>query len=194
MADRGDTHYHIPTLNNWFLISSLLLLISVVWMVVEDWNAPWKAYQREFRAIELERANAELEQPEFVAAAEREVALREELDAAQAELDGRAEEVAAVKEELRVLKGQQFVDTEDAKGAKMFYNWERYELDHKVAKHGGEPAYAQEIADDVASLAEFELAMNVAAGVKETTDLTVKAKEEELAQLTKAVDQLEKSM
>ena len=29
MADRGDTHYHVPTLNLWFLVSSLLLLISL---------------------------------------------------------------------------------------------------------------------------------------------------------------------
>ena len=45
MADRGDTHYHVPTLNNWFLISSLLL-VSIAWMVIDDWNAPWKNYQR----------------------------------------------------------------------------------------------------------------------------------------------------
>ena len=66
MADRGDTHYHVPTLNLWFLVSSMLLLISVLWMVIDDWNAPWKAYQREFRAIDLERANAELATEELV--------------------------------------------------------------------------------------------------------------------------------
>ena len=65
MADRGDTHYHVPTLNLWFLVSSLLLLISVVWMMLDDWNAPWKVYQREFRAIELGRAEAELQTDEF---------------------------------------------------------------------------------------------------------------------------------
>ena len=45
MADRGDTHYHVPSLNNWFLVSSFFLLATVVWTVIDDWNAEWKTYQ-----------------------------------------------------------------------------------------------------------------------------------------------------
>ena len=110
MADRGDTHYHVPTLNLWFLVSSLLLLISVVWMMLDDWNAPWKVYQREFRAIELERANAKLQTGEFVAAAETEASIQSQIEAARESLDARAEEIAVVEEELRQLKGEQFVN------------------------------------------------------------------------------------
>ena len=43
MADRGDTHYRVGTLNVWFAVSSVLLLISSVWMMVDDWNAPYPA-------------------------------------------------------------------------------------------------------------------------------------------------------
>ena len=53
MADRGDTHYHVPSLNFWFLISSAAFLLTMVWTVVDDWNAEWKRYQREFRRIDL---------------------------------------------------------------------------------------------------------------------------------------------
>jgi hypothetical protein len=54
MADRGDTHYKVSNLNRWFLISSVLLLVSSIWMVWDDWAAEWKPYQREFRSIEAE--------------------------------------------------------------------------------------------------------------------------------------------
>ena len=55
MADRGDTHYRVPSLNRWFAVSSILLLGSSIWMVIEDFQRPWKKYQREFRQIEVER-------------------------------------------------------------------------------------------------------------------------------------------
>ena len=56
MADRGDTHYHVPTLNLWFLVSSALFLLTMVWTVIDDWNAEWKGYQRGFRELELGQA------------------------------------------------------------------------------------------------------------------------------------------
>ena len=50
MADRGDTHYHVRSLNRWFAGSSLLLLVSAFWMVIDDWARPWKTYQRDAAA------------------------------------------------------------------------------------------------------------------------------------------------
>ena len=194
MADRGDTHYHVPTLNNWFLISNLLLLISIIWMVVDDWNAPWKKYQREFRAIELELAEAELATPVLVAAAENEAEIQAQLETAQETLDARAAEIAEAEEELRILKGKQFVDTEDAKGAKMFYNWERFLYDHDVAMHEGDPAYAEKLEEAANTVADWEFQMNEATGVKETTDLEVAAQREKIEGLTSEVDSLEKAM
>lgn len=194
MADRGDTHYHVPTLNNWFLISSLLLLVTIVWMVIDDWNAPWKAYQREFRAIELERANEKLAEPEFVAAAASEAELAEELKLAEQSVEGRAEEIAAATEELRLLKGAQFVDTDKAKASKMFYDWERFVLDHDVAKHGDDPEYAEGIAEMLAEVARLELEMNVAFGKKEVSDDAVKAQLAKLSTLTEDVAKAEKAM
>ena len=51
MADRGDTHYRIPGLNKWFAFSSVALLIASVLRVLNDFNRPWKKYQREFREM-----------------------------------------------------------------------------------------------------------------------------------------------
>ena len=35
MADRGDTHYFVPKLNNWFAFSSVFLMLSIIWMVID---------------------------------------------------------------------------------------------------------------------------------------------------------------
>ena len=56
MADRGDTHYSVSGLNAWFAFASLALLLSFVWMVLDDHQRPWKEYQREFRQIEVAQA------------------------------------------------------------------------------------------------------------------------------------------
>ena len=61
MADRGDTHYKVSTLNMWFLLSSGFLLVATAWMVIDDWNAPWKKYQAEFRKIDEVRTRDRIE-------------------------------------------------------------------------------------------------------------------------------------
>ena len=47
---------HIPTLNRWFLFASAFFTLTMVWTVLDDASAEWKDYQREFRAMELEKA------------------------------------------------------------------------------------------------------------------------------------------
>ena len=50
--------YESEAINWWFFGSSLLLLLSIVWMVWYDWRGfrQWKGYQEEFRRIEAELA------------------------------------------------------------------------------------------------------------------------------------------
>jgi hypothetical protein len=83
MADRGDTHYHVRSLNAWFALSSLLLLVSALWMVIDDWKRPWKGYQRRFKPIEVARAEAQLETPEAQAVVAEETRLEGDLEKAR---------------------------------------------------------------------------------------------------------------
>src|SRR5690242_6029310 len=94
MADRDDTHYFTPTLNKWFLFSSLAFLVASLWMMVADWNRPWKRYQREFRAVDTKKVEQSLSALETPEAKQGEEALksaveksRQALEAKQSELD-----------------------------------------------------------------------------------------------------------
>src|SRR5262245_42194548 len=142
MADRGDTHYHVPLLNGWFAVSSLLLLIASVWMVLADWNRPWKHYQREFRDVEIKKAEAVLDSPDARKAADEERRLAAELAETRGRVESGRTGLDAAQAELVQLKARQFVATEEEKKAKQEYNWERY-LVEEERQHRQDPAYDQ---------------------------------------------------
>ncbi|MEM7309885.1 MAG: c-type cytochrome [Planctomycetota bacterium] len=180
MADRGDTHYHVPKLNAWFALSSLALLAVAFWMVIDDWDRSWKDYQREFRQIEIERTRASLETPEALAALAAEAELESQLADAQADLDRRRAEIEEEEEELFQLRGKQFKDTEAAKSAKQEFNWERYLLEEG---HTTEEAFIK-----------TENGLNDAAKLQEETDAEVAAQEALVKSLYAGVDAVERDM
>lgn len=173
MADRGDTHYYVPKLNLWFAASSVLFLISIFWMVIDDWMAPWKEHQKAFRDIEIERANAALESPELQEAAAREAELQAELDRVTNAMSGKADAIAKAEEELFEANGEKWRLTEEAKAAKENYNWEKSLYEHHLLLHGSTP-------EDEAHLKEFSDALDAATLAKEMAELDFMAKQEAL--------------
>ncbi len=143
MADRGDTHYSVPTLNKWFLASSALLLVSTAWMVIDDWNSSWKQNQAEFRHIETTRTRAEMETATMQAQADAALEVQGRLDEARAALAGRQDELDAAKEALRVAKGEQFTVSEGTKKAKQDLAWQIFLIEeHRV--HEQDPTYKED--------------------------------------------------
>mgnify|MGYP001296207299 CR=1 FL=1 len=62
MEYKNDERYwNIKLLNKWFAISSIIFLLSFVWMFYHDNDDEFKEYQREFRKIEIEVANKKLD-------------------------------------------------------------------------------------------------------------------------------------
>ena len=166
MADRGDTHYHVPALNRWFAFSSLLLLVSAVWMVLDDWARPWKGYQREFRVLEIAKARAELDTPEAKAILAEEARLAGELTGAQQRFDAQKDALDEAQTTLRNLKNTAFIATEAEKKTKQVYNWERF-LAEEVRLHHGDPEAGK------AKLESIETEMAARAGTKQQADAEV---------------------
>lgn len=145
MADRGDTHYHVPTLNLWFLGSSAFFLFTMIWTVVDDWDAEWKNYQREFRDLELEMAQAELLAQEQAGALATEEELQAAVEAAQATLDSKSDELAEAEEAVFVLSEERYTANEAFKKAKSVQGWEAWVTEKDLLKekakadHDGDP-------------------------------------------------------
>src|SRR5688572_15070050 len=176
MADRGDTHYHVPNLNKWFAVASVALLITTVWMVIDDWNAPWKRYQREFRRMEVERTEAALAEPAYQEAASAEEALRQDLQEALLAQDRRKADIEKLEEELIQAKGEQCIRTESAKKKKQELNFLVFQVEeHRM--HAGDPTYEAE------RLTAAQQDLVDAEGLQEAADLRVTQIERQLAEL-----------
>ena len=67
MFNNDERYWKIHTLNKWFAISSVLFLISMAWTFIDDNDDEFKIYQREFRRMEIEISEQNLqEELEFV--------------------------------------------------------------------------------------------------------------------------------
>ena len=55
-----ERYWNINLLNKWFAISSILFLLSIMWMFVHDNDDEFKEYQRDFRKLEAQVTQSKL--------------------------------------------------------------------------------------------------------------------------------------
>src|SRR6516225_8216390 len=177
MADRGDTHYFTQTLNQWFLASSLLLLVATVWMMLSDWDSPWKKYQRNFKKIELAKTEAAYNALETPEAKQGEAALKAAVDKAQADLASQQSQLDAAQAELFKKKGEMYVKEQAAKFAKADFDWTRYRVE-EFRTEKGLPQAEQE------KLELVQDKMNATALDKERMEQTLKAAQKAVDDIT----------
>ncbi|HED67119.1 MAG TPA: c-type cytochrome [Planctomycetes bacterium] len=190
MADRGDTHYSVPSLNRWFAISSLALLIAALWMVLHDFDRPWKVYQREYQEIEVQRAKAALSTPEAQEAIAEEQRLAseiEEIKRSQAQGGG---DLASAEEELILLEDEKAKADARARVAKQEAGWQRFLTDEHRVKHGEDAEY-QEMLEE---LVERERVMMETANALKEITAKVEAKKAEIERLNADLEELETRM
>ena len=187
MADRGDTHYSVSTLNKWFLLSSVVILFSVVWMMIDDWERPWKHYQRDFREIEISKARAKEAELTAEGAAAREAELATAVKAAEEKIAANSAKLAEANERLRLAKGELWKTIEDAKKKKSAYNWDRYILEEKRLQEGN-PTLGQEKLDVI------ELEMNQAMSQQQELEGKKLAIDIEISDLTRDLDSTKKAL
>ena len=60
MFKNDERYWDINLLNKWFAISSVVFLITMVWTFIDDNDDEFKEYQREFRKLEIEKAEEKL--------------------------------------------------------------------------------------------------------------------------------------
>ena len=191
MADRGDTHYHVSGLNRWFAFSSVALLLSALWMVWKDFDRPWKTYQREFRAMEIERGRAALDAPEAVATLAEEEQLAEELRAEQKRLDAQGGLLARAKKELILLEDALDKADAAARVAKQEAAWERFLTDEKRLHHGAD---SEQYRKGLEGLARLETAMLAADDELKNRKQAYEDKEAEIEALRSGVAEIEARM
>ena len=56
-----ERYWNIKLLNKWFAISSILFLLTFIWMFIDDNDDEFKKYQKSFRKLEIENAKKKLQ-------------------------------------------------------------------------------------------------------------------------------------
>jgi cytochrome c2 len=187
MADRGDTHYLTSTLNKWFLFSSLVLLAATVWMMISDWDSPWKKYQREYKRIDLEKTKAAYDALETPEAQKGEAALKAAVEKAQADLVGKKSELDTAQAELFKQKGEMYNKDQAAKFAKADLDWTKYLVEEYRTDHA-QPSAQQDKLDTAQDKS------NATALDKERMEQTLKGAQNKVDDLMASVSGAEKTL
>ncbi len=54
MFKNDERYWDINLLNKWFAISSVVFLLVMVWVFIDDNDDEFKEYQKEFRKLQIE--------------------------------------------------------------------------------------------------------------------------------------------
>ncbi|HIN19573.1 MAG TPA: hypothetical protein EYM76_01715, partial [Candidatus Marinimicrobia bacterium] len=77
-----ERYWNINQLNKWFAISSIIFMVSIIWMFIDDNDDDFKVYQRKFRQLEIENEEKKLI-AELEAVKDERVGYEEKLTGAQ---------------------------------------------------------------------------------------------------------------
>ena len=98
--------YRTKTLNKVFAVLSILFLGVVIWMLMDDYIRPWKAYQ--IKALEIERVKISKEIDSFDKKLDKDKVAQLEKDIKEADglVAGKKEAIEKAEEELDQIKGK----------------------------------------------------------------------------------------
>ena len=68
-----ERYWNINLLNKWFAISSILFLISIIWMFVDDNDDDYKDYQKQFRKLSVQISGDKLKEELALVESERKI-------------------------------------------------------------------------------------------------------------------------
>src|SRR4051794_39215955 len=109
MPASEETYRRQPTLHVVFAISSIAMLLSIVWMIMADHLRPWKQVQREFQHVEHDKLEATKQQKlqEQKETAQAKISeINAQIKQAEQTADQRRTEISRIERELNSLGGK----------------------------------------------------------------------------------------
>jgi len=137
MADNQERHYNILKLNRLFAISTLVF--TAVWLIVfiDDYQRPWKKYQKEFRLLEIEKVRKDLFEVSTALDKNSDYShLSEQLLSSEKKLTNRKDELDKVIKELKKLDSELYKNNQLYQFAKADLDVLKYEYEKSQFGHG----------------------------------------------------------
>ena len=103
MFKNDERYWDINLLNKWFAISSIVFLVVMVWIFIDDNDDEFKDYQREFRKLEIEKTKEKLKNEELGVADEIDN-YNQLLETAEKEYQNKTEKINNINDKLGELR------------------------------------------------------------------------------------------
>ena len=137
MANNQERHYNILKLNRLFAISTLVF--TAVWLIVfvDDYQRPWKKYQKEFRLLEIEKVRKDLLEASTTLENNSDYnQLSEQLLSSKKKLTNRKDELDKIIKELKKLDSELYKNNQLYQFAKADLDVLKYEYEKSQFGHG----------------------------------------------------------
>nr|MCS5614670.1 c-type cytochrome [Candidatus Neomarinimicrobiota bacterium] len=137
MANNQERHYNILKLNRLFAISTLVF--TAVWLIVfvDDYQRPWKKYQKEFRLLEIEKVRKDLFEVSTTLDNNSDYnQLSEQLLSSEKKLTNRKDELDKIIKELKKLDSELYKNNQLYQFAKADLDVLKYEYEKSQFGHG----------------------------------------------------------
>ncbi len=137
MIDQQERYYNILKLNKWFAISSIVFVGIFILVFVDDYNRPWKKYQKEFRELEIEFIKGELEGLNTALDKNDEfLSLEEDLLKAESALNAKKDEIDKLNEQIKKVDAERYRVNQNHQFAKAELDVAKYTADQAQHGHG----------------------------------------------------------
>ncbi|MBI5150434.1 MAG: c-type cytochrome [Candidatus Omnitrophica bacterium] len=148
MAEPQERHYNIERLNMIFALASCVLLLALVWMVADDYSREWKNYQRDFRALEIEKTRVKYDYAENELKAKEEYrSLGDHLKEARKAFDANCRSALSAGAQKKLAVEDDLLN-QKYKFAKAEYDAARYRYETAKANGGAGVGQAQKELDE----------------------------------------------
>lgn len=160
MAKRKGVYARdIDKLNVIFAVVAIASLLSVVWMIWDDYAREWKHYQRRFQVIEQEITQRQLDDTQATIDQQQLAQLQQQRDAAEQALATQREQVEGLESELAGVQVDLDMATQEFRFARSIFDTSRWQYE-EAARHDGDPGRQQAaFAEAEARLADTEAAL-----------------------------------
>ena len=180
--------YNVDFLNVVFAASSIFLLLSVIWMVWDDYSREWKNVQRRFVNLEIQVTQAGLEKAQRGVDQNKLVPLQTALTAAEKNVTANRQKVDEMEAQLEAVEARLYREAQAAQFAKATYDHDRYGFES--ARAAGS-ASAAALGEAVVGLEKQVADLNL---VVEKTTAERSALQKQLGEFTGALAAVQKQM
>lgn len=182
-----DHAFDINRLNMWFAITSILMFVSFVWMLWQDFHRDWKYYQARFR--QLDRAKTEQAKTDEIESLRNNTEYQNvlaEMKTAEDTLAQHHADYQKAQDDQRAMQGRWYIADENYRFKKAEYESQRYDYEEAAATQSSDAARRKdELAKTKAEMDNLLATLDKVNGEKAGIDGRV-------AEFTTKIDDLEK--